>query len=180
MNTVTDNLGEKSAELEATRQQLLSLLLFESISIKERIPGLLWTTEAQKDHRQRRSDSLEFPIRSRLPPRAEAAAERSASGWDTTQVSARLGGFHIAAGGQKNITGCRRWHKSSVRGSNDRHTCSWIPAQAAVDLSALLFNVVPFFFFFFLNFVQWIQAFWESADTESSPRPVRTQGRLAA
>lgn len=63
-------------------------------------------------------------------------------------MSARLGGFQIAAGGQKNITGCRRWHKSSVKGSNDRHTCGWIPAQAAVDLSALLFTVVPFLFFF--------------------------------
>lgn len=92
---------------------------------------------------------MEFPIRSRLPPRAEAAVERSASGWDTTQVSARLGGFQIAAGGQKNIMGCRRWHKSPVKGSNDRHTCSWIPAQAAVDLSALLFTAVPFLFFLF-------------------------------
>lgn len=94
---------------------------------------------------------MEFPIRSRLPPRAEAAAERSAPGWDATRESARLGGFEIAAGGQKNITGCLRWHRSSVKGRNDRHTCSWIPAQAAVDLSALLFTVVPFLFFFFIS-----------------------------
>lgn len=114
---------------------------------------MLWTTEAQKDHRRRRSDRLEFPIRSRLPPRAEAAAARSASGWDATQEPARQGGFQIAAGGQKNITGCRRWHKSSVKGCNDRHTCAWVPAQAALDLSALLFTVGPFLFFFSIRSV---------------------------
>lgn len=62
-------------------------------------------------------------------------------------MSARLGGFEIAAGGQKNIKGCCRGHQSSIKGSNDRHTCSSIPAQAAVDLSALLFTVVPFLLF---------------------------------
>lgn len=131
------NLGVKSAELEATRQQLLSLLLFESISIKERIPGLLWTTER----------SPTAPVRQLGISNLKWPSEKSASGRDTTQVSARLGGFQIAAGGQKNITGRRRWHKSSVKGCNDRHTCFWIPAQAAVDLSALLFTVVPFLFF---------------------------------